>query len=305
MSSKSPDPTIITLSCIPPRFGHLGPTLDSLLAQDLPAAQIILYIPQRYRRFPDWDGTLPSLPAGVTLRRTEDDYGPATKILPAVREFAGQSVDLLYCDDDMIYDRSLNRLLKDGRATHPNAALCPVAYDLPGSAQRRQPRVKRWGKAAMDQHLADPSKKGTPLPLVRASGYADVMAGWGSVMVRPEFFDDRVFDIPSNLWMVDDPWLSGHLALRRVPIWACAETLPPRRREHVQRDIAPLFFAVIDGKSRQDSDAACVAHYRALGVWNETPPPSVSPPPVAPLRRLARAILPHRVRAFLVGLGRR
>jgi hypothetical protein len=300
MPTKPCDPTIITLSCIPPRFGHLGPTLESLLAQDLPAAQIILYVPQHYRRFPDWDGTLPSLPAGVTLRRTEKDYGPATKILPALREFAGQSVDLLYCDDDMLYDPSLNRLLKAQRAIHPNAALCPVAFDLPGSAHRRQPRVQRWGKAAMNRHLADPSNKGTPLPLVRASGYGDVMAGWGGVMVRPEFFDDRVYDIPPDLWMVDDPWLSGHLALRGVPIWACAETLPPRRREHVQRDIAPLFFEVVDGKTRQDSDAACAAYYRKThGIWRETPPP------VSLLRRIARRVIPFRLRAGLLHLLRR
>lgn len=287
MPQITADPTIITLSCIPPRFGHLGPTLDSLLAQDLPAAQIILYLPQRYRRFPDWDGTLPTLPPGVTLRRCAQDHGPATKILPALRDFAGQSVDLLFCDDDMLYHPDLHRQFKAQRAAHPKAAICAVSHNLPGVIPRHHPRMLRWRAEDLARHKADQASQ----PLIRQSGYADVLEGWGGAMVRPAFFDKRVFDIPADLWMVDDPWLSGHLALRGVPIWTCAEALPPRRRPHVQRDIAPLFFAVIDGKTRQDSDAACAAHYQALGVWKTQP---------SWLRRLARKLLPHRLRAWMM-----
>jgi hypothetical protein len=294
------DPTIITLSSIPPRFAHLGPTLDSLLAQDLPAAQIILYVPERYRRFPDWDGTLPTdLPAGITLRRTPNDDGPATKILPALRDFAGQPVDLLFCDDDMLYQPGLNRRFKAARAAHPRAALCAVAHQLPGSAYRCQPRMQRWTAADLAQHLASQPPGDGPTPLLRTSGHADVAEGWGAVMVRPDYFDHRVFDIPCDLWMVDDPWLSGHLALRGVPIWAGADLPHPRRRPQVQRDIAPLFYEVIDDKTRSESDAACAAYYRKLGVWR------TEPPPVSPLRRLARRLLPHALRAAMIALAHR
>ena len=291
------DPTIITLSSIPPRFAHLGPTLESLLSQRLPATKIILYVPDQYRRFPDWDGTLPDLPSGVTVRRVAMDYGPGTKILPALKEFAGRSVDLLFCDDDMLYHPDWHQGFKTLRQHHPDAALCTISHHLPGAIHRRAPRMRRWSQAERTAHLAT---RPDPLPLIRHSGYADVLEGWGGVMVRPSFFDDRVFDIPADLWMVDDPWLSGHLAVRNVPIWTNADGLPPQRRPHVQRDIAPLFYAVIDGKTRQDSDHACVAHFQTTyGIWRP------DPPPVSTLRRLARRLLPHWLRAGALRLLRR
>ncbi len=62
---------IISLTTIPSRFAGLGPTLGSLLAQG--ADQVRLNIPEAYRRFPDWDGTLPSVPAGVSIVRCDKD----------------------------------------------------------------------------------------------------------------------------------------------------------------------------------------------------------------------------------------
>lgn len=292
------DPTIITLSSIPPRFAHLGPTLASLLAQDLPPEQIILYIPHQYRRFPDWTGTLPPIPEGVTLRRAATDHGPATKILPALQDFAGRSVDILFCDDDMFYDSGWHRRFKQLRREHPGSALCDIAHHLPVAGFTRRPRMRRWSPADLAAHLATlPPPLPDPAPLIRESGYADVLEGWGGVMVRPEFFDDRVFDIPSNLWMVDDPWLSGHLTLRDVPIWTNADGLPPRRRCNVGHDIAPLFFEVFDGKARHQSDQDCVEYYRSTyGIW------PADPLPVSLPRRMARIVLPHRVRKFALRL---
>ena len=293
------DPTIITLSSVPPRFAHLGPTLASLLQQTLPAAQIILYLPHRYRRFPDWDGTLPDLPPGITLRRVPEDLGPGTKILPALQEFAGQNVELLFCDDDVLYPPDWHQRFKRLRHAHPDAALCEVSHDLPGAEHRRQPRMQRWSQTDLDAHIATlPWPKPKPPPLIRKSGYADVLEGWGGAMVRPAFFDKRVFDIPPHLWMVDDPWLSGHLALRRIPIWTNADHLPPQRRHAVAHDIAPLFFAVFDGNGRQDSDEACIAHYQTVHrIWRPGPP--------SRLRRLARRVLPHWLRAAGLRLLRR
>ena len=259
---------------------------------------MILYVPPDFRRFPDWDGRIPPLPAGVTLRRAAKDYGPATKILPALHDFAGQSVDLLFCDDDMIYDPGWHRRFKTLRQTRPQMALCEISHHLPGGGYRRRPRMQRWAPADLARHLQTlPPPLPDPTPLIRKSGFADVLEGWGGVMVRPNFFDDRVFDIPSDLWMVDDPWLSGHLATRNVPIWTNADSLPPRRRRNVGHDIAPLFFEVIDGKTRQDSDRACVAYYqRTHGIWSAEPPPASLP------RRMARKLIPFKARAALLRL---
>ena len=77
---------IISLTSIPPRFGGLGPALGSLADQGADA--VWLWIPHTYDRFPDWDGTLPDVPAGITIRRCETDHGPATKSIPALKQLA-------------------------------------------------------------------------------------------------------------------------------------------------------------------------------------------------------------------------
>ncbi len=87
-------PLIITLSAIPPRFAALGPTLRALLRQRHPADEIRLNIPERYRRFPEWDGTLPEVPEGVTILRCAQDYGPATKLLPRCWPIAATAAEM-------------------------------------------------------------------------------------------------------------------------------------------------------------------------------------------------------------------
>ena len=94
---------IITLSTIPPRFAGIGGTLRSLVRQSSRPEAIELYVPAAYRRFPEWGGALPEVPPGVRIIRTPQDFGPATKILPAARAYRGQEVELLYADDDQCY----------------------------------------------------------------------------------------------------------------------------------------------------------------------------------------------------------
>ena len=94
---------VITLSTIPPRFSQIGPTLRSLVRQRARPEAVELYIPQSYRRFPQWGGALPEVPDGVTIIRVEEDLGPATKILPAAKAYRGQGVELIYGDDDRVF----------------------------------------------------------------------------------------------------------------------------------------------------------------------------------------------------------
>ena len=94
---------VISLSSVPPRFDKTWQTLECLLAQTAPVDAVNLYIPKTYRRFPDWDGTPPAVPDGVQICRVDEDWGPSTKVLAAAREFRGQDVDILFCDDDRRY----------------------------------------------------------------------------------------------------------------------------------------------------------------------------------------------------------
>lgn len=263
--------TVITLSSIPPRFSLLGPTLQSLTRQSAPVEAIRLYIPTRYRRFPDWDGTLPDVPDGIEIVRTDSDPGPATKILPALRDYAGQPVDILFCDDDRIYDPAWAGRFQAMRCERPRCALVEAGaniHDIPLSS-RSPDRLPRAGKPPRDG--AYRLKRILSLAMWKparfsSSGYVDILAGYGGVMVRPEFFSEEVFDIPETLWTVDDPWLSGNLELNGVPIWLnAAGSLSIERRAAKRESL--LKFAH-EGAGRGTANRACIDWYRAHhGIW--------------------------------------
>jgi hypothetical protein len=96
---------VISLTTIPPGFVHVRECLQSLLVQAADVAAISLHIPQSYKRFACAESHLPRLPKALNLRVVDEDLGPAIKILPACREYQGQDVFILSCDDDKIYDR--------------------------------------------------------------------------------------------------------------------------------------------------------------------------------------------------------
>ena len=266
-----PDPTIVTLTAIPPRFGQLEPTLNSLKDQSLPIDEIRLHIPETYRRFPDWDGSLPTVPDGVRIFRSESDYGPATKLLPAVIDLKGQSVDILFCDDDKLYDRNWYKRFNKSRQKHPDACIVEVGETFPDISDShrpadRLPRGRREIKDLRYRLIRILSLTLYKPHLYRNSGYVDQISGYGGVMVRPEWFDDRVFDIPDILWTVDDPWISGHLERLNVPIWLNGNGKQPRER--VTGKTFALGNLVELGHDRVKADMAAIDYFReTYGIW--------------------------------------
>lgn len=257
---------VVTLSSIPPRFSGLGPTLTSILRQRVAPDQVRLYIPRAYRRFPDWDGTLPQVPAGVAIHRCDQDFGPATKILPAVRDLAGQAVELLLCDDDRLYDREWTARFLAARRAHPDCVIAEAGRFVPGHdacpLPRATPRRKDWRYRLL---RALSLGRARPLPWT-GSGHVDVFKGYGGALLRPEFLPERAFDIPDLLWTVDDPWLSGCLAMNGVRIWLNAEGRHPREQRNARRD-ALLDFALA-GRGRGDANGVCFDWFRQyMGIW--------------------------------------
>lgn len=265
-------PTIITLSTIPSRFGFLEPTLDSLLKQALPASQVIVYVPESYRRFPDWDGQLPEVPPGVIIRRCEKDLGPATKILAAARDYVGEDVDLLFCDDDKLYDPQWHSRFKRARAEHPHACIAEAGENLPDIADDtrpadRLPRAKRWVKKPISYRIKRLLSLFTiKSPIYASSGYIDVFSGHAGVMVKPDWFDEAALDIPDVIWTVDDPWLSGHLERRGIPIWLMAEVCKMSVTQ--ASDIDALNALVEQDHDRVKADIAAIDYLRRnFGIW--------------------------------------
>jgi len=275
---------IITLSTIPPRFAGLGPTLTSLLRQSSRPEAVELYIPRTYRRFPEWGGALPLVPDDVRIIRTDQDFGPATKVLPAALTYRGQDLDLIYTDDDQFHAPGWAAGFLVARKLHPGAALCAAATTVARMgrdwhSQTPQPRavVAPHYQDQIGFHLrrfiAKATRRTAATPLqprfrkLDASGFADIAEGYAGVCLRPDFLDDAAFDIPPVAWAVDDVWLSGHLARRGVPIWAdkglnrVQAVLPVSQTE-------PLYNAIIDGANRPDANLASVDHMRrTYGIW--------------------------------------
>ena len=275
---------IITLTAIPSRFGHLRHVLTPLLEQNRPADRVILYIPKSYRRFPDWDGALPAVPEGVEIRRCEQDFGPATKVLPAVREFSGEDLDILFCDDDRHYEPDWTEPFLKARETHPRAAIASSFLNLPnfglppraappGPRARRLPRLldlkyraRRLAPLLRGDGYAQDRKDKPSRREVWRSGHGDTFQGYGGVLVRPEFFPQAAFDIPKEGWAVDDIWLSGLLAANGIPIWVVKDATRQRTTE-MQREAA-LHLATIDGANRAEANKRCALFLqREFGVW--------------------------------------
>jgi hypothetical protein len=276
---------VITLSSIPPRFGQLGPALRALRAQSSRPEAIELYIPQSYRRFPQWGGGLPEVPDGVTIVRIEEDFGPATKVLPAARAYRGQDVELLFVDDDILFRPDWAALCLGLRKTHPNAVVCGAAatvrrFGRDWSETRPQPRAVPApdGNRQLGYHLRQLARQALPFPKagpilttpyrkLDRSGYAEIALGFGGVLLRPEFLDDVAFVLPPVLWTVDDVWLSGHLTRRGIPIWADQTLDKGRTVLEVSRQQA-LFHAKIEGADRDAANLACIDYFRrTYGIW--------------------------------------
>lgn len=289
-----PSPTIITLSTIPPRFHLLGPTLQSLLAQKRHAAEIRLYIPRTYRRFPDWDGTLPNVPDGITIHRCDHDLGPATKILPATRDLAGQDLDLLFCDDDKLYDRNWHDRLKRTAAGHPNTVIVEAGENLPDIADEtrapdRLPRAKRWVRKPLSYRLKRLLSLGmVKSPMYANSGYVDLISGHGGVLLRPDWLDDQAWNIPDIIWTVDDPWLSGQFERRGIPIWLVAEV--GRMKGAAAGTVDALHDLVEQDHDRINADLAAIEYLRrCYDIWQPAGQPT--PPAIwmsGSMRELAR-----------------
>jgi len=274
---------IVSFSSIPTRFDKLDVTIASLLSQTEPADKILLYIPETYRRFPDWDGTLPKVPDGIEIRRTAHDLGPATKILAAASEFRGQDIDILFCDDDRDYPKDMFARFWADRLQHPNAVICGLGLQASivadsGNVRPHYPRSYRTWRITdvgfqlhylWNQIKAGTNWRNAKEPNRRAykrSGYVDIFEGCGGVLVKPDFFDQVAYDIPPVLWSVDDVWLSGMLARRDIPIWLHGNLAAPVVTGAGRVDA--LVHAVIEGADRSTANRLAVEYMQATyGIW--------------------------------------
>ncbi|PTV93786.1 hypothetical protein C8J27_11267 [Rhodobacter aestuarii] len=266
---------VLSLTTVPPRFPYVAENLSALLGQSAQIDAINLYVPRSYRRFSYAPSDLPRLPEGVNLRLVEQDYGPATKVLPAVQEYRDQDAMILFCDDDKVYDRGWAQRFVDAARMRPDHAICEEAghlamphYAGDGWVSNRDPQAK-FREKNLGYRLRRAASFGRWKPSKAVSaGYVDILEGWGGVLVRPEFFDAFAYDIPDVLWTVDDVWLSGCLERKGVPIWLNLEDKVRSKGNSNEVKGAALRNFVYQGHNRIEANRACIRYFReTCGIW--------------------------------------
>jgi hypothetical protein len=266
---------VLSLTTIPPRFPFVGDNLAHLLEQTAEIEAINLYVARKYKRFEYDLSDLPKVPEGVNLRVIDEDLGPATKVLPAAREYRGQDVQILFCDDDKLYDASWAQRYVDAAQAHPDCCICEEGgqlsaphYANDGWQGARNPRA-----GFIQKNLAYRIKRAASLGKWKPSkanraGFVDILEGWGGVLVKPEFFDDACYDIPDVLWTVDDVWLSGCLERRGIPIWLNTEKKIRSMGHEVNLRDQSLAKLIHEGHGRIEANRACIDYFRkTYGIW--------------------------------------
>jgi hypothetical protein len=259
--------TIISLTTIPPRICQIGPTLVSLLAQNAAIDSVILWVPERYRRTEFNLIDLPRMPAGVDLRRCPVDYGPATKILPTVRAFAGEDVRIIYCDDDRIYDPDWAGHLLRESDRYGDDCIAEAGEKVPATVLRALAHSRRHRLlAAFSLGIYGHLHRKKMRALDPGHGRVDIAKGYGGVLIRPSFLPETAFDIPDLLWTVDDIWLSGQMALNRVAIRKVSKR--EKSTKTPLAEVAALIDFVDHDRGRDAANLACIRHFQEnFGIW--------------------------------------
>lgn len=264
---------IISLTSIPPRFGVLHETLHSLLAQSVKPERLVVYLSQNYRRFGPLT-QLPKVPTGVELVVVDEDYGPATKVLPAVKEYRGrEDIRIIFCDDDKIYDPNWAARLLAASDQRPDCCIVEEGGDVCHYSTHKfsgslSPRATR-----REKDLFYRLRRGLSLGLWKPrktikSGYVDILEGWGGVLVKPKFFRDEVFDIPDILWLVDDIWLSGHFTINSVPIWLTVDEAIRTKGNSKEVREAALRNFVYQNYARDEINQLCIEYFQSsYSIW--------------------------------------
>ena len=225
---------VVTLTTLPGRIHQIRRVLESLLHQTLSADEIRVYTPThsaRERRAyatPPW---LAAMAPRVRLVRIERDYGPATKVIPAVRDGLANGDDalLVVVDDDTLYPPRLLETFASWSRRFPDAAVSATGWPV-----TRSLRYPHW----TENYLVYGNELVAPHPV-------SVVRGNCGFAVKAKFFDERLWTemarAPAGATVMDDVWISGHLARRRVkryvvPFDADQYTSDPRLENVVTLD---------------------------------------------------------------------
>ena len=206
---------IISMTSIPYRMETSKYAISSLLDQTRRVDEIRFYIPYKSIKgveyvIPDWMEKLSKTVKQFKIKRCDRDWGPATKIIPAIIGSEKEDIDtIIYLDDDIIYNRDVIELLVSYSNIYPKSAICNQGWNIDKWSTGYY-IVEKMYQILKFMPRSDPYYK-TPI---------DVLQGFSAVLVKPNFFDiPSLIDVekyPSEVFYVDDVYLSGILNNNKI-----------------------------------------------------------------------------------------
>jgi hypothetical protein len=204
---------VVSLTTIPSRAKYLSDFMVRLERQRVQPSRIEINIPFEYtkRNMGMVDESL--IPSDIDIYYC-DDFGPATKILPTLKRYDQQDVNIIYCDDDKIYHENWIKNLTLAAEKYPGSAICDECVSVRSIINRyHNPRKNYYYKLRKILSIG----KYRPYRTDKKTE-AEIVQGFGGVLVKPNFFHHDVFVIPCILWAVDDIWLSCNLTVNGTNI---------------------------------------------------------------------------------------
>lgn len=206
---------IVTFTTVPKRINKTCYTIASLLNQTFRVDEICIYVPYKSRKgekyiIPKWLSELERRLIQFKIKRCNHDWGPATKIIPALLEYQNENCVIIYLDDDIVYNKNALETLVSYSNIYPNYAICNQGWN-----------IERWnGKSSFITKTIHHANKYFPTINPYRYVFTDVLQGFSGVLVKPRFFDMKELvkldDYPPEVFFVDDVYISGLLNNQKV-----------------------------------------------------------------------------------------
>lgn len=220
---------IASVTTTPSRIARVDESISSIMRQHVVPDEIVLCLPKESHREPS-EGDPYEIPENLkilsdsgqlTIIRTENDYGPATKLFGVLEREIDKPYNLdnepiiITFDDDKFYepeaiDQMLNEYLIESGCVvcRKGSNFYSVGKDHPLYSEHTEGLIERQ-KQCFD---------------VKSPTRVDVVFGAGMVLYRPSFFDEDVFEYEEtdsnfpfvDAFYVDDIFISGYLSRKGI-----------------------------------------------------------------------------------------
>jgi len=210
----------ISLTTVPDRMKHWNifkDNIDSLLNQNYPDYKVLLNIPKIYGMdnipydIPKELQELANTNNKLIINRLDEDFGPTTKIIGALKFTTNPEDVLVVCDDDHVYHPEMINAHLAGRARNPG---CAIAFRGDVPIEKRT-----WTNEKGEKKFVLLRTHGVWFPVICDTMLA-IPGHWHSVSYTRKFFVDSEFMDAEFLKKSDnDDILAGfYMKSKKIPV---------------------------------------------------------------------------------------